>query len=202
MGPSKILEPRMIPKLPSQQLRKGRDNMRTILALGLLVLLAALACTGTQGEPEGDIAGMQGPKGDKGDTGPQGPKGDKGDQGIRGEVGPQGPKGDPGPKGDTGPRGPQGETGLAFMVVDWPVPESGTIVDGTWRVGEDIRPGLYRTTGSEGRRCSWRRLSGLSGDSYDVIAFGFESGPTYVEISTTDIAFKSSGCEPWARVEE
>ena len=77
------------------------------------------------------------------------------------------------------------------------------VVDGTWRVGEDIRPGLYRTTGSEGLLgCTWQRLSGLSGDFDDVIAVGFESGPTYVEISTTDIAFKSSGCEPWARVEE
>ncbi len=174
--------------------------MRTMLALGLLVLLAALACTGTPGEP-----GEVGPRGERGEPGPQGEQGPKGDI-----AGMQGPKGDDaamigpqGPQGETGPRGPQGETGLAFMVVDWPVPESGTIVDGTWRVGEDIRPGLYRTTGSEGRgRCYWRRLSGLSGDSDDVIAFGSESGPTYVEISTTDIAFKSSGCEPWARVEE
>ncbi len=192
--------------------------MRTILALGLLVLLAALACTGTPGEP-GEVGtrgergepGPQGEQGPEGDPGILGPPGPQGEQGPKGDIaGMQGPKGDDaamigpqGPKGDTGPRGPQGETGLAFMVVDWPVPESGTIVDGTWRVGEDIRPGLYRTTGSEGLfGCTWERLSGLSGDFDDVIALGFESGPTYVEISTTDIAFKSSGCKPWARVEE
>ena len=118
---------------------------------------------------------------------------------MRGSPGLPGLKGE---KGDIGPQGPQGETGPAFMVVDWPVPASGTIANGTWRVGEDIRPGLYRTTGSEGLACTWQRLSGLSGDFDDVIAVGFESGPAYVEIGTTDIAFKSSGCEPWARVEE
>jgi hypothetical protein len=40
--------------------------------------------------------------------------------------------------------------------------------DGTYRVGTQIKPGLYKSTGS-GSFCYWARLSGFSGDTLDDI---------------------------------
>lgn len=67
--------------------------------------------------------------------------------------------------------------------------------DGTFRVGVDIRPGTYRSEGSDG--CYWERSKGLSGSSSDIIANSAAPGPQIVEIAPTDVAFKTSNCAPW-----
>ena len=52
---------------------------------------------------------------------------------------------------------------------------------GTHLVGSDIEPGLYR---SEGEVTYFERLSGLSGESGDIIANeGRSEGPTWLRIS-------------------
>ncbi|MGC0252360.1 hypothetical protein [Pseudactinotalea sp. Z1748] len=67
--------------------------------------------------------------------------------------------------------------------------------NGTWRVGEDIDPGVYRTEGASS--CYWERLSGFSGEFGDIIANDFTSGPTTVTIAASDSGFSSQGCGTW-----
>lgn len=68
--------------------------------------------------------------------------------------------------------------------------------DGTWVVGEDIEPGVYRNSG-DWSSCYWERLSGLSGEFGDIIANGIPDGPVVVEIAGSDAAFSSQGCGTW-----
>jgi len=67
--------------------------------------------------------------------------------------------------------------------------------DGTWRIGDDILPGTYRTdnTGS----CYWERLSDFTGDFQAILANGTPSGPVIVTISSTDAGFTSQRCGEW-----
>ena len=69
---------------------------------------------------------------------------------------------------------------------------------GTFLVGSDIEPGLYR---SEGEIRSFKRLSGLSGESSDIIAIELPpEGPVLIEIKATDVAFYSRGPGVWTKV--
>ena len=67
--------------------------------------------------------------------------------------------------------------------------------DGTWSVGLDILPGLYRIEG--GDNCSWTRLSGFGGGISDVIAIEIPVGPSVVAVEPTDAGFQSKGCGTW-----
>ncbi|MCH7969981.1 MAG: hypothetical protein IH960_02920 [Chloroflexi bacterium] len=68
--------------------------------------------------------------------------------------------------------------------------------DGIWRVGSDIEPGIYSTQGSD--RCSWRRLSGFSGDSSEILAISNPDGRVVVEILPSDTGFESIRCGDWS----
>jgi len=71
--------------------------------------------------------------------------------------------------------------------------------DGVYVVGVDIQPGTY--VSSNPGYCSWYRLSGLSGDSRDIIASdNTASGKMYVTIAPTDAAFKTLSCSTWQLV--
>lgn len=73
--------------------------------------------------------------------------------------------------------------------------------DGTYRVGKDIRPGLYMTRGATpGGTCSWLRLSSTdnSGDASAVIDSGESSDAQYAQIAPTDNAFETHGCQTWS----
>ena len=66
-----------------------------------------------------------------------------------------------------------------------------TFGPGTHTIGTDIRPGLYRT---KDEVTYFARLSGLSGESGDIIANEASAdGPVLVEIKDADVAFESSG---------
>ncbi|CAM2962066.1 hypothetical protein [Mycobacterium intermedium] len=67
--------------------------------------------------------------------------------------------------------------------------------DGTFRMGEDLQPGTYRSSG--GDSCSWERLRGLSGTSRDVIEHGEGTEPQVVRILPSDAAFKTKHCGDW-----
>lgn len=71
--------------------------------------------------------------------------------------------------------------------------------DGTYLVGKDIRPGLYLTLGATlGGGCSWSRLSSIgSRDVSSVIDRGESSDAQYAQISPTDTAFETHGCQVW-----
>ncbi len=77
-----------------------------------------------------------------------------------------------------------------------PKPKASTTIpgDGTFLVGRDIKPGLYRTSGGS---CYWERERDLKGGVHSIIANDNTSGPTTVQIRSTDKAFKTSGCDTW-----
>ncbi|MBT2547351.1 hypothetical protein J7I85_03245 [Arthrobacter sp. ISL-65] len=70
--------------------------------------------------------------------------------------------------------------------------------DGTYRVGTQIKPGLYKSTG--GSFCYWARLSGFSGNLSDIKANDIVSGVAYVQILPGDVGFETSGCGAWTTV--
>src|SRR5438132_5092762 len=74
---------------------------------------------------------------------------------------------------------------------------SGTFSNGTWLVGEEIAPGMWRAIRS--RTCSWKRLSSIEGAT-DIIA-GSGSSLT-VEIRPKDAALWSEGCGWWTQILE
>ena len=83
-------------------------------------------------------------------------------------------------------------------LADWPIPDEHPtkIEQGTYLIGRDISPGTYAgKAGIDGSDwCSWKRLSGVTGDSDDVIAIEIEQGQFYVTIEATDYAF-TTACE-------
>ena len=84
------------------------------------------------------------------------------------------------------------------MVISLPARPNDRFVDGIWRVGEDISPGLYYNN-SDG--CYWERLSGFDGTSADRITNEITPGPSYVRILASDTGFKSSRCGFWVKAE-
>ena len=90
---------------------------------------------------------------------------------------------------------------LAAMIAVVPLAAWGQFGDGTYLVGFDIEPGIYRAPG--GSFCTWQRLSGVSGEFDDIIAIDVsENSGQIVEVKATDKAFKVSGCGRWEPVEE
>ncbi|MBX7431127.1 hypothetical protein JDV09_03230 [Mycobacterium sp. Y57] len=79
-------------------------------------------------------------------------------------------------------------------------PQTTIASDGTYVVGTDILPGVYRTAGpvSTGRNCYYKRLASF--DSSDIIDNEGAKGPQVVEILASDAAFSTSNCQPWQRV--
>ena len=72
--------------------------------------------------------------------------------------------------------------------------------DGSFLVGKDIKPGTYRTTGPKsGDSCYWQRSGDPSGQN--IIANDNISGPSVVDIRSSDVAFKSSRCANWTLVQ-
>lgn len=85
---------------------------------------------------------------------------------------------------------------LPPMTVATIEPDDGSFGDGTWKVGDDIKPGTYRSANDSGA-CYWARLSGLSGGLDDLIANENPGGPTIVTIQETDKGFQSMRCGTW-----
>ena len=71
--------------------------------------------------------------------------------------------------------------------------------DGTYRVGTQIKPGLYKATGS-GSGCYWARLSGFGDTLDDINANYFGPARTYVQIFPGDVGFETKGCGNWTTV--
>ena len=62
-------------------------------------------------------------------------------------------------------------------------------VPGTYEVGREITPGVYRGEALEGSYCNWSRLTNLNGDPESIIAMGQREGQFYVEIQDDDVGF-------------
>jgi hypothetical protein len=70
---------------------------------------------------------------------------------------------------------------------------------GMYMVNDGIEPGIYR---SESGVTYFERLAGLSGELDDILANeASPSGPVYVEIKSTDVAFKTEGNGNWYKIE-
>ncbi|MCX2934054.1 hypothetical protein ORI20_27685 [Mycobacterium sp. CVI_P3] len=78
-------------------------------------------------------------------------------------------------------------------------PATSIVSDGTYVVGVDIAPGIYRSAGSNqpGYDCYWKRLASF--DSSDIIDNEGSEGPQVVEIMASDKAFSTARCKPWIR---
>jgi hypothetical protein len=77
-----------------------------------------------------------------------------------------------------------------------PAVPTATPGEGMWRVGVDIQPGTYHSSG--GDPCYWARLYGFQGNSQ--IDSNVVLGPTTVTILPTDGGFESRKCGTWTLV--
>lgn len=72
---------------------------------------------------------------------------------------------------------------------------------GTYVVGTDIVPGIYKSAGPVNTAlCYWARLRDTSGELSSIIANNNISGPTTVTIKSTDGAFQTSRCATWNKL--
>ena len=81
-----------------------------------------------------------------------------------------------------------------------PGPKTTIDDDGTYAVGTDIMPGIYRSAGRgmhPDPDCYWARLRSL--DTHDIIDNNGSLGPQVVEIQASDAAFLTQNCIPWQR---
>jgi hypothetical protein len=82
-----------------------------------------------------------------------------------------------------------------------PAGPSGTIEgEGTFLVGKDIAAGLYRAPAPSTGNCYWARLHDLNGGLNSIINNNNNSGPTVINVASTDYAVETSGCETFQRV--
>jgi hypothetical protein len=73
--------------------------------------------------------------------------------------------------------------------------------NGTYLVGTDIQPGLWRSAGgADGLSCYWERVSNLSGGIDALIASDLSSGQQVVQIAPSDAAFVTKHCQDWHNV--
>jgi hypothetical protein len=70
--------------------------------------------------------------------------------------------------------------------------------DGEFRVGSEIKPGTYHTDAT-GKQCYWERDNNGTGIGA-VIANDNITGPTTIDILSSDYSFKSSGGCDWTKI--
>ncbi len=68
------------------------------------------------------------------------------------------------------------------------------VLPGTYKVGEEIAPGVYRGEAEEEIFCKWARLNDLNEDPESVTAMGLREGQFYVEVQASDVGFTTE-CE-------
>ncbi|NUV60431.1 hypothetical protein G6W55_12125 [Streptomyces sp. CAI-85] len=72
--------------------------------------------------------------------------------------------------------------------------------EGEYLVGEDIKPGTYKTAGPEGEfGCYWERAKDASGEFEAIIANNNLEGPGRVTLNKGEY-FKTNRCGEWKRV--
>ncbi|KKD08632.1 hypothetical protein [Streptomyces sp. WM6386] len=70
---------------------------------------------------------------------------------------------------------------------------------GMFRVGADIAPGTYKSTGNEDDMCYWERTKDAEHGLDSIIANDNVTGSAIVTISASDTYFKTSGCTDWKK---
>ncbi len=91
---------------------------------------------------------------------------------------------------------------ILLPVVETDSPPPTSVLPGTYEIGREIAPGVYRGQASEDSFCKWARLSDLKEGPESIIAMGLHDGRFYVEVQSDDIALTTE-CElaPIAQLE-
>lgn len=72
------------------------------------------------------------------------------------------------------------------------------LLDGIHKVGIEVEPGIYQTTGPSGTNaggCYWTRTDSGGG----VIDNGVVNGPGTITVNTNELV-ETAGCQPWQKV--
>ncbi|MGW1775044.1 hypothetical protein [Streptomyces sp. NPDC002104] len=73
---------------------------------------------------------------------------------------------------------------------------------GTFQVGSDVKPGLYRSAGNKADdNCYWERAKDSKGEPESILDNDNVVGLSYVAIAATDKIFKTEGCKGWELVD-
>ncbi|MFE1439440.1 hypothetical protein [Streptomyces sp. NPDC058739] len=70
---------------------------------------------------------------------------------------------------------------------------------GMFKVGVDIAPGTYKSTGNTDDLCYWERTKDAEHSIDSILANDNVSGSAVVTISASDAYFKTSGCQDWKK---
>jgi hypothetical protein len=73
-----------------------------------------------------------------------------------------------------------------------------TFDDGMYIIGTDIKPGTYKSSGSQG--CYYARLSGFTGTLDSILANNNTDNVAIVTIYASDKGFESNNCGTWTRI--
>jgi hypothetical protein len=75
--------------------------------------------------------------------------------------------------------------------------------DGPYLVTTDIRPGLYRITGTLPTPCHWQRVRDVSGSDGSVVNEGYarQNESVEVRLTSSDRSLRLSGCRPLVKVD-
>lgn len=79
-----------------------------------------------------------------------------------------------------------------------PAEPATALLDGIHRVGIEVQPGVYQTTGPSGTNaggCYWTRTDGGGG----LIDNGVINGPGTLTINLNELV-ETAGCQPWQKV--
>ncbi|MGW2303671.1 hypothetical protein [Streptomyces sp. NPDC001809] len=70
---------------------------------------------------------------------------------------------------------------------------------GMFKVGVDIAPGTYKSTGNKDAECYWERAKDATHGTDSILANDNATGTAIVKVTASDGYFKSSGCGDWAK---
>ncbi|MFF4353175.1 hypothetical protein [Streptomyces sp. NPDC001530] len=70
---------------------------------------------------------------------------------------------------------------------------------GMYRVGADIAPGTYKSTGNTDDSCYWERAKDATHSMNSILANNNVTGTAVVTISAGDGYFKTTGCGDWKK---
>ena len=70
---------------------------------------------------------------------------------------------------------------------------------GMFRVGADIAPGTYKSTGNADDLCYWERSKDASHSVDSIVANNNVNGTAVATISASDGYFKTTGCKDWVK---
>lgn len=70
---------------------------------------------------------------------------------------------------------------------------------GMFKVGVDIAPGTYKSTGNKDAECYWERSKDASHGTDSILANDNVTGTAIVKVTAKDAYFKTSGCGDWVK---